>query len=78
MVMAPVKIDLLLCRRLFIETAVTLVLFREIRPVSTVFIVVPSVVIFALFIVIAFLAMVVVVGTQSYGCCQSGAENKRA
>ena len=76
--MAPAEILLLLTVLLSIEITIVAVLLPKILAVSTIFVVVPGVVVFALFIVVALFLVISVVSLRCDRSDQYGAQCERA
>jgi len=75
---APREVLLLLALVQPIEVAIVAVLLRQILPVSTIFVTVPGMVIFAILIVVAFFLVISVVSSRCDRSDQGGAQCERA
>jgi hypothetical protein len=74
---APFEVSLLLAPIHLVEITIILVLLLEIGAVSTIFVVVPRMVIVAVSIVVTFFSMVYVLRPRYGGTYQCGAEHQR-
>src|SRR5579864_9045108 len=77
-VMAPGEVLLLLAAIRSIEVTIVAVLVGEVLTISAIFVVVPGVVVFALFIVIALFLVIFVVSSRCDRSDQSGGQCERA
>ena len=75
--MTPREVLLLLILLHFIECTIILMLLLEIGPVGAIFVVVPGVVVFAFFIVVALVLVISVVSSRCDGSDERGAQYER-